>query len=65
MIELRFDGDDERRRVLSSLTARVLQQELRKAVKLMYGDYGLACVQYSLSGMLHREGLYPSLLKVH
>ena len=53
LVELRFDSDSDRRRILSSLTARGLQQELRKAVKLMFGDYGLAAVQYSLSGALH------------
>ena len=53
LVELRFESDDDRRRILSSLTARGLQQELRKAVKLLFGDYGLASVQYSLSSMLH------------
>ena len=53
LVELRFESDDDRRRILSSLTARGLQQELRKAVKLLFGDYGLASVQYSLSSVLH------------
>lgn len=53
LVELRFENDDDRRRLLTSLTARGLQQELRRAVKLLFGDYGLASVQYSLSSVFH------------
>ena len=54
LVELRFQ-DDLKHKGLSSITPKSLAHDVRQAMKAFFGDYGLATVQNSLSGIISHK----------
>lgn len=55
-MELSFGSVEESCRALRPATPKSLVQLVKDAVLLLHGDYGLACVKQSLTGIGNAKG---------